>query len=275
MKKLMFAAAAAFCGTVSFAELASQNVVGYQQNDMNAGKGFTMAAPMFLTVDSSVDCTLADLSVTGYTAPAWSEEDEEFVGGCKGEFVLRLLTASGTYEGVYYWVDDGENKAGWYKSPLGVAIDGGASSVKIAAGRGMWISGVGYKLVSSGAVNTKLVTFPTNTGKGFTAAGNCMPVDMTLDKFFVTGYTPAVWSEEDEEFVGGCKGEFVLRLLTSSGTYEGVYYWVDDGEKTAGWYKSPLGVAIDGGASSVNIPAGRVLWLSGCGYNFNVPAPAL
>ena len=111
---------------------------------MNTGKGFTMAAPMFLTVDSSVQCTLADLSVTGYTAPEWNEDDEEFVGGCKGEFVLRLLTASGTYEGVYYWVDDGENKAGWYKNQLGAAIDGGAASVNIPAGRGLWISGVGY-----------------------------------------------------------------------------------------------------------------------------------
>ena len=242
---------------------------------MNADKGFTMAAPTFLTVDSEVQCTLADLSVTGYTAPEWSEDDEEFVGGCKGEFVLRLLTASGTYEGVYYWVDDGENDAGWYSSKLGTAIEGGAASVKIAAGRGMWVSGVGYKLVSSGAVNTKLVTFPTNGGKGFTAAGNCMPVDMKLDKFFVNGYEAPEWSEDDEEYVGGCKGEFVLRLLTASGTYEGVYYWVDDGENDAGWYSSKLGTAIEGGAASVNIPTGRGMWISGVGYNFNVPAPTL
>lgn len=273
MKKLMIAAAAAVCGSV-FA-LESANVVGYTQNAMNADEGFTMAAPTFLTVDSAVDCTLADLTVKGYAAPEWSEDDEEFVGGCKGEFILRLLTSSGTSEGVYYWVDDGENKAGWYKNSIGAAIDGGAASVKIAAGRGMWISGVGYQLVSSGAVNTKLVTFVTNSGTGFTAAGNCMPVDMKLDKFFVNGYEAPVWSEDDEEFVGGCKGEFILRLLTASGSNEAVYYWVDDGENKAGWYKNSIGAEIDGGAASVNIPAGRGMWISGVGYNFNVPAPTL
>ena len=67
----------------------------------------------------------------------------------------------------------------------------------------------------------------------------------------------------------------MLRLLTASGTYEGVYYWVDDGENDAGWYSSKLGTAIEGGAASVNIPTGRGMWISGVGYNFNVPAPTL
>ena len=122
----------------------SANIVGYTDNTMNSGTGFTMAAPTFLTVGEATQCTLADLKVTGYPAPVWDEDDEEYKGGCKGEFVLRLLTATGTNEGIYYWVDDGEHAAGWYSNQIGAAIPGGASSVTITAGRGLWISGRGY-----------------------------------------------------------------------------------------------------------------------------------
>ena len=101
-----------------------------------------------------------------------------------------------------------------------------------------------------------------------------MPVDMTLDQFYVTGYSAPVWDDDDEEYKGGCPGSFVLRLLTATGQYEGVYYWVDDGDHAAGWYRNAGGADISGGASSVTIPAGRGVWISGKGYTFNVPAPA-
>ena len=104
-----------------------------------------MAAPTFIGVGDTNQCSLADLKVTGYDAPYWDEEDEEWKGGCKGTFILRLLNADGSYEGVYYWVENGEKTAGWYKSSGGQAIEGGASSVTIPAGRGLWISGKGMK----------------------------------------------------------------------------------------------------------------------------------
>lgn len=105
-----------------------------------------MVAPTFLGVNSNSECTLADLKVTGYTPAVWNEEDEEFVGGCKGDFTLRLLTATGTNEGIYYWVDDGEVTPGWYTNKSNGAIPGGAASVVIKAGRGLWCSGKGLTL---------------------------------------------------------------------------------------------------------------------------------
>ena len=49
MKKLMIAASAALCATVSFAELASANVVGYAKND--TVNGFTVVTPQFRNIN--------------------------------------------------------------------------------------------------------------------------------------------------------------------------------------------------------------------------------
>ena len=62
--------------------------------------GATMAAGSFATVTANDgSLTLADFTVSGYDAPAWNEEDEEWTGGCPGgRFVVQFLTSSGTVE---------------------------------------------------------------------------------------------------------------------------------------------------------------------------------
>ena len=120
--------------------------MGYAQNAANAS-GNTMMAPTFLSVNSETGCTLADLSVAGYDAPTWNEDDEEFEGGCSGgDFVLNFLSSSGTVASRYYWIDDGETGPGWYATNGGKAIDGGATSVAFNAGQGVWIRGGGMYL---------------------------------------------------------------------------------------------------------------------------------
>lgn len=106
-----------------------------------------MMAPTFLTVGSATGCTLADLTVTGYDAPTWNDEDEEYEGGCAGgDFVLNFLNANGSYAARYYWIDDGDNAPGWYASAMGAAISGGAASVSLPAGKGVWVLGNGLTL---------------------------------------------------------------------------------------------------------------------------------
>ena len=120
--------------------------MGYQQLTANATRN-TMLAPTFLNVGSATGCTLADLSVTGYDAPEWNDDDEEYEGGCAGgDFVLQFLNNNGTVAARYYWIDDGETAAGWYASMVGGAIDGGAASVNIPAGKGAWVIGSGMTL---------------------------------------------------------------------------------------------------------------------------------
>ena len=245
----------------------SANVVGYQGQAANATRN-TMMAPTFLNVGSATGCTLANLTVTGYDA-AELNEDDEYEGGCShGDFVLQFLNNNGSIANRYYWVDDGELAAGWYDRS-GAALE--ASSVTIPAGTAAWVIGSGYTLQTAGAVNTSDVAFTMNATRN-TAAGNCMPINLTLARLTVTGYDAAELNEDDE-YEGGCShGDFVLQYLNNNGSIAERYYWVDDGESTAGWYDRS-GVAVDG--TAVSVPAGKGMWIIGSGMTLNIPAPEL
>ena len=91
-----------------------------------------------------VNLTLAQLTVSGYDAPEWNDDDGEYEGGCGvGEFVLNFLQNTGAAEASYYWVDDGETGPAWCDKN-GTPID--ASKVSFPAGKGAWIRGSGYTL---------------------------------------------------------------------------------------------------------------------------------
>jgi hypothetical protein len=250
--------------------LASANIVGYQNLD-SATSGFSMISPTFLSVNSTDgSCTLADLKVTGYSAPVFDEEEEEWTGGCAGRFYLQFLDAYGQTSATYRWYDNGEKAAGWYTA-TGAAIAGGASSVTIKAGQAVWCQGFGYKLVTSGSVNLSEISKKTET-TGFTPIGNGFPVDVTLADLTVTGYSAPVFDEEEEEWTGGCAGRFYLQFLDAYGQTSATYRWYDNGEKAAGWYTA-TGAAITGGASSVKIKAGQGVWIQGAGYTLKITSP--
>ena len=237
--------------------------------------GFDMSAGSFASVSASNgSCTLADFTVSGYDAPVWDDDEDDYVGGCPGSFVIQFLSSSGTTESTYYWVDNGEVGPGWFTSKGGAAISGGAASVNIPAGQAMWIQGRGMKLVSAGAVNEADIAFLTRAS-GFNAVGNSTPVNLNLGRLTVTGYSAPVWDDDEDDYVGGCPGSFVVQFLTSSGTTESTYYWVDNGEVGPGWFSSKGGAAIDGGATTVALPAGKGMWIQGRGMSLNIPAPEL
>ena len=145
--KKMLAVGTAIIGTAVTAEgIVSSSVVGYQGQEANAS-GNTMMAPTFLSVNSATGCKLSDLTVTGYDAPEWIEEDEYYEGGCgAGDFVLQFLNANGSVAARYYWIDDGDVAPGWYANAGGKAITGGATSVPLSAGQGVWVLGRGMYL---------------------------------------------------------------------------------------------------------------------------------
>ena len=235
-----------------------------------------MMTPNFLNVNSATGCKLSDLSVTGYEPPVWMEEDEYFEGGCAGgDFILQFLNNNGSVAARYYWIDDGDNTAGWYATMGAGTIENGAESVTIPAGTATWVIGTGKKLQSAGAVNTADVAFKMNATRN-TAVGNCMPVDLKLSKLTVTGYDAPLWIEEDEYFEGGCAGgDFILQFLNNNGSVAARYYWIDDGDNTAGWYATMGAGAIENGAESVTVPAGKGAWVIGTGKTLNIPAPTL
>lgn len=240
------------------------------------GAGLTMAAPTFLPVGGEASCKLSDLVVTGYEACRYDKDEEDYVGGVMGgTFVLNLLGNTGVAEETYYWIDFGTIAAGWYADKQGTAIEGGAESVTIEVGRAAWIAAQGRKLQTSGQVGTSDIAYQTRS-LGLSAVGNCTPVDLTLGNLYVNGYTAPYYDKDEEDYVGGVMGgTFVLNLLGPTGVAESTYYWIDFGTISAGWYADKNGTAIEGGATSVSIPTGKGLWVSGQGRVLNIPAPEL
>ena len=239
---------------------------------MSVGK--VMVSPTFLNVGQDAKCYLSDLKVTGYDAPTKNSKGK-WTGGCVGgEFVATKLTTSGTADANYYWIDNGTVGPGWFADSDGGAIAGGAESVELPVGQALWTQGGAYKLVPAGAVNTQDVAFNT-VAVGKVAVGNSSPVDLTLADLTVTGYT-APEKNSKGKWTGGCVGgEFVATKLTTSGTADANYYWIDNGTVGPGWFADSDGGAIVGGAISVTIPAGQGLWTQGSGYTLNIPAPEL
>ena len=261
--------------------------MGYQALATESS-GFTMVAPTFLKVSESNTVTLADLKVTGYTPPAWQKVGKVWknVGGCTGQFVMQTLTTSGLKDQAYYWLDYTTSATtkvgpGWFADDAATPISGGEGAVKLDAGKALWISGSGYSLQPSGAVNPFDVEFKT-AASGFSAVGNCMPVGTKLSDLTVTGYTPPAWQKVGKVWknVGGCTGQFVMQTLTTSGLKDQAYYWLDYTTSATtkvgpGWFADDAATPISGGADKVVLEPGKGLWVSGAGYKLIVPAPEL
>ena len=244
--------------------------VGYQNNNTRSS-GATMMAGTFAAVSASDGSyTLGDLSVSGYEAPIYDEDEgetQEGTGVIAGQFNIQFLSSSGTTESSYNFVDDGEHAKGWYDWSWNSAND-----VAIPAGQAMWIQGGGLKLVSAGAVNTSDIVKLTRSS-GATALGNGTPVDLTLGRLLVEGYTDPIYDEDEgetQEGTGVIGGQFNVQFLSASGTTEASYNFVDDGEHAKGWYDWSWN-----SANSVELPAGQGLWIQGGGLSLRVPAPEL
>ena len=243
-----------------------------------------MICPTFLNIGESNKVSLADLKVTGYDPPEKSTKGSWSKGCPGGKFVLEKLTVNGTHDVSYYWIDFGVNKGdrigpGWFADGNATPIEGGASSVKFDASDSFWTVGSGYSLVPAGAVNPFDIACKTPSG-GKVAVGNPTPVDLTLADLTVTGYDPPEKSTKGSWSKGCPGGKFVLEKLTVNGTHDVSYYWIDFGVNKGdrigpGWFADGNATPIEGGASSVTIPAGQAYWTVGSGYTLNIPAPEL
>ena len=245
-----------------------------------------MIAPTFLNVSESNEVSLADLQVTGYDAPYWdtSGKKAQNKGGCVGAFVMQTLTTQGLADKKYAWYDyttsaTTKKGPGWFMSD-GTEIEGGEASVKLDAGKALWITGAGLSLQPTGAVNPFDVSYKT-AASGFVAVGNCMPVGTKLSDLTVTGYDAPYWdtSGKKAQNKGGCVGAFVMQTLTTQGLADKKYAWYDyttsaTTKKGPGWFMSD-GTEIEGGADNVVLDPGKGLWVTGAGLNLIVPAVEL
>ena len=152
MKKLMIAATAAFCATVSFAELASANIVGY--NTVTINQEWTILAVNFSQVDGS-NLTIQDAfpPQAGMTKGMSISDSDQ----------IQVLKDDGGYK-IYYLSNGTYKQMG--KEKYDEAIDGKwrdaevsareAATAPLAPGQAFWYKSISYStpysLTVAGAV---------------------------------------------------------------------------------------------------------------------------
>ena len=204
------------CATVSFAELASANIVGYTTSPIS---GFVMATPAFS--DMGKDYPIDNFTVQGATDSKTS---------------IQVLDADGQTTGMYYWYNDGGPgyPAGWFDA---AGLVSAGISLKAGESVFFYTEEAGVTIQSAGQVIT---TDTTNPVSGFKMLGNCTPVVLNIDDFTVQGATDSKTS---------------IQVLDADGQTTGMYYWYNDGGPgyPAGWFDAAglvsAGIALEPGES--------------------------
>ena len=225
MKKLMIAAAAAFCGTVFGLE--SANVVGYATRAgaaLDKGK-FTMVTPNFCDVGS--DTIKIATICTPVNVEACSYDDVDTDGA-------EIQVWNGAAYDLYYFINDAfddvnENLTGWAK-------DGEIVSDAVAPGTGFWFryaKADGANLTTSGEVPDAASIAKDVYNNKFNMTGNPYPTLLNLSKVQVEGITPCGYDDVDSEG---------LELQVWNGAAYDMYYYINDAfddvdENLTGWAK--------------------------------------
>jgi hypothetical protein len=230
MKKLMFAAVAAFCGTVMALE--SANVVGYQ--DKAAAKsGWNLICGTFEKVDGS-ELTLADVKPNA--AFTWMNSDTiQFLDDGGG---TRVRTSDGqpAIYG-YFTTSDGAPADGWYHydsaTLMGMWVEPEAAD-DFSYGAGVVVQTFDKTggLMFSGAVHAGAATIVADKS-GWNLIGNPTPCDLTLKD--VTPNATFTWMNSDTiQFLDDGGG---TRVRTSDGQPAIYGYFTTlDGAPADGWY---------------------------------------
>ena len=252
MKKLMVAASAALCATVSFAELASANIVGY--NTVTINQEWTILAVNFAKVDGN--------NLTIQEALPYSE------GMTKGKTTtgdqVQVQNTSGGYD-IYYLSDGNFTAKGqtkYYPERDGKWFKGNATSPatdQLAPGQAFWYGAKGYQTPFSLTVAGSILTSLSKSivvNQAWTHVANPYPVPLALnDGFaFVEGMTKGKTTTGDQ-----------IQIPNATGGYD--IYYLSDGNFTAKgqtkYYPERDGKWFKGNATTPttdSIPVGTGAW---------------
>ena len=227
------------CGGLLAVE--SANIVGYGQADLN--KNYTGVGPMFFAIGEDV-ISVQNLVVKGLA-------EAEGTG-----YEIAPITSGGNIPVSYFWwgghAADGLPD-GWYITDdsdiIEAAIDAGTTDsllapISMAKGEGLvtYMMNASLAVQGSGEVLTGDFTRPLN--KNYTGVANPFPVDVSVQKYSVTGLTEA-------EGTG-----YEISPITSGGNIPVSYFWWGGHEADGlpdGWYVTDdsdiIEAAIDAGTT--------------------------
>ena len=229
MKKVLIGLAAVGLSAAVFADVTSQNIVGYGPTTLPAD-GLAVGAS-FVNVTQGAPIDLTDIIVKGYDP--FDYESEE--GGAYGDVTVQTLTGGGSTDVLYVWLDfveKGDTPAddvvwkGWYDFDTEEPLVKG--DVVLAPGEGLWsVTTIeDMHLQTSGEVATKADVGTALPADGMMIA-NPTPVSVDLTNCYITGYDPYDYDSEE----GGAYGDATVQTLTGGGSTDVLYVWLDFVEK--------------------------------------------
>ena len=249
------------CAAVGASALESANTVGYQNQTAVGNNGITWALSTFKQCDKALNAqTLASFALP---------TDQGFGSG--DSIVLEIYNEAGTLDGAYSFVDAdnaatyGLTKPGWYpleKMQYWEATDADWSNdVVVPFGKGVIITSgeADANLTFAGEVLDAAPSFDIVGNNGITWTGNATPKNLKLGDFALP---------TDQGFGSG--DSIVLEIYNASGTLDGAYSFVDEGNAATygltntGWYpleKMQYWEATDADCANntVNISAGKMV----------------
>ena len=273
MKKLMIAASAALCATVSLAELASANIVGYSNLDVGktsgSGQAGTFSLNTFLGMSGAENMTLGDISVNS----VYDVEDaDDYIGFYPGYDFIQIMDGSGKFVGKYTcwnqaaldYEEDEDAVAGWYEWDDRKTRAKSMNAVKIPFGSGFLVKagsggGVMPQFTYSGEVKKDVTIIPLDRT---TITGNATPVNAQLGDFIVN----TEYDEEDaDDWVGFVPAyDFIQMMDAQTGKFVGKYTcwnqaaldYEEDEDAVAGWYEWDDRKTRKNVMNEVSVPAG-------------------
>ena len=258
-----------YCATVSLAELASANIVGYYTTDAFE-VGNAMGTPTFTNVTGE-ELALQDILPVGENVP----------NGLDGVTFIQIqkLTAGAKTDGsIWFWMDYEEEdwltgetitKYGWYDM-LGTEL----STMTFKPGEGFWAkfpTGSSASFQYAGQVPDKDVYTTVNNGN--TAMGNPFPYSLEIVGATEMGITPV-----GENVPNGLDGVTFIQFqkLTADAKTDGsIWFWMDYEEEDwltgetitkYGWYDMLGTVECD-----VTLNPGEGIWVKSpaeCQFKF-------
>lgn len=214
------------CATVSFAELTSANIVGYQKKDVQLGQSFQ-------------GCSFDQIGVEGGALDIQKltpvDENGDVVAG--GDVNIQFYNNFGKFLFSYAYYDtdewDADCPAGWYDENEGVLAE---YTFNAAEGFKVY-TGTAASFMYSGEVNLAETDLPVRQGQSFQVNPRPASVD-------IQSIRPV---DEDNALV--CGGDVNIQFYNNFGKFLFSYAFYDtdewDADCPAGWYDENEGVLAE------------------------------
>ena len=243
------------CATVSFAELASANIVGYANND--TVNGFTVVTPQFRNINDGNFSLLSFL--------AGEDMYDNLTVNQIDEFGVAIHTYSWTTS-----ADDGTDsydKTGWADDAYMIVTD--PDAITFLPGESLMISAGEGAIQSAGQVRAE--DAKVQLRNGFTLAGNPYPVEV-----LVADILPFCEAGIEQTY-----DQMTLNLIDEFGVAVHTYSWTTSADDGTGSYNK-IGWADDdymiiNDTNKKVLAAGQGVLVSGASdeHSIIIPAPEL